>query len=626
MSNPKDSANIEQNQIPQIDLSIFKEHMNETFLDKLDSLPDMEKLIILAKPCLPQLNYITKFDKVQKRKVKKIEILSENLSESFESTPLIIYIIPPELNYLKTIENHLSKTKNKMKKQFHIIFIPQITNECLSFINSSTFKLYVKFDNLNIDMYYLDRDLLSLEDHFAFYNLYVKDDLNILSILSKCIIKYEAIFGKIKYKYYKGSSAKKLNQLILNEEETLSLENNNNLETLGCIILDRNVDMITPFCSNFIYEGLIDEYFGINFNSIKISSKILEKEKDETLKIDLSENDKFYTKIKDYNFAKIRTFLPNRLKEHSKILEEGKKKMEDMKKIQENLEKVKIIKDERNSLTTNINLADYIAQKQKEPSAKNYLVMEQSILAGDLSYEKFEFIDNELTKKSEEYNLLKIICLISSLKNGIKNKIYEQIKREFLQIYGFQELFLWNNLEKVNALKSPDGSSYFNDIDKKLKLIYEDVNLNEPNDISYSYSGYAPISIRLVEKAITKGWKSIEDVLYKLPGGEYYYPKDESEMIKETNDIKYFLLVFIGGITYGELSAIRYLNKKFKNKKFVILTTGMINYKKLFNSLKRGRYNYIPDEISNLNGDSFDNKLMFKNVLSFDKVNEEINK
>ena len=626
MSTPKDSSNVEQNQIPQIDLSIFKEHMNETFLDKLDSLPDMEKLIFLAKPCLPQLNYITKFDKVQKRKGKKIEILSENLSGSFESTPLIIYIIPPELNYLKTIENHLSKTKNKMKKQFHIIFIPQITNECLSFINSSTFKLYVKFDNLNIDMYYLDRDLLSLEDHFAFYNLYVKDDLNILSILSKCIIKYEAIFGKIKYKYYKGSSAKKLNQLILNEEETLSLENNNNLETLGCIILDRNVDMITPFCSNFIYEGLIDEYFGINFNSIKISSKILEKEKDETLKIDLSENDKFYTKIKDYNFAKIRTFLPNRLKEHSKILEEGKKKMEDMKKIQENLEKVKIIKDERNSLTTNINLADYIAQKQKEPSAKNYLVMEQSILAGDLSYEKFEFIDNELTKKSEEYNLLKILCLISSLKNGIKNKIYEQIKREFLQIYGFQELFLWNNLEKVNALKSQDGSSYFNDIDKKLKLIYEDVNLNEPNDISYSYSGYAPISIRLVEKAITKGWKSIEDVLYKLPGGEYYYPKDESEMIKETNDIKYFLLVFIGGITYGELSAIRYLNKKFKNKKFVILTTGMINYKKLFNSLKRGRYNYIPDEISNLNGDSFDNKLMFKNVLSFDKVNEEINK
>ena len=626
MSIPETPTNNDKNEASNIDLSIFKEHMNQTFLDKLDSLTDIEKLIILAKPCLPQLNYITKFDKVQKRKVKKIEILNEKTSETFENTPLIIYIIPPELKYLKIIETHLLKTKNKLKKQFHLIFVPQITNECLSFFKASQLKLYFKLDNLNIDMYFLDRDLLSLEDHYAFYNLYVKEDLNLISILSKCIIKYEAIFGKIKYKYYKGSYAKKLNQLIINEEETLSLENNNNNpETLGCIILDRSADMITPFCTNFIYEGLIDDNFGINFNSIKISSKILEKEKEETIKIDLSENDKFYSKIKDYNFAKIRAYLPNRLQEHSQILEEGKKKMDDMKKIQENLEKVKMIKEERNSLTTHINLADYIAQKQKEPNTKNYLVMEQSILAGDITYKTFDFIDNELTKKSEEFNLLKILCLISGLQNGIKTKIYEQIKREFLQIYGFQELFLWNNLEKANILKSPDGSSYYNDIDKKLKLIYEDVDLNEPNDISYSYSGYAPISIRLIEKAITKGWKSIEDVLSKLPG-EYRFPKDESEVLKESKDVKYFLIVFIGGITYGELSAIRYLNKKYKNKKFIVLTTGMINYKKIMNNLKRGRYNYIPDDNPNLNGDSIDNRLIFKNVLTFEKVNDEINK
>ena len=135
-------------------------------------------------------------------------------------------------------------------------------------------------DNLNVDIYCLDHDLMSLKNQNAIYDLYVKEDLNIISILSKCIIKYEAIFGKIKYKYYKGSLAKKLYQLVTNEEQTLSFEeNNNNYETLGCIILDRSVDMVTPFCSNFIYEGLIDEYFGINFNSIKISSKILEKEK-----------------------------------------------------------------------------------------------------------------------------------------------------------------------------------------------------------------------------------------------------------------------------------------------------------------------------------------------------------
>ena len=56
MSTIKDSNNSEKSSLPQIDLSIFKEHMNQTFLDKLDSLPDIEKLIILEKQCLPQIN------------------------------------------------------------------------------------------------------------------------------------------------------------------------------------------------------------------------------------------------------------------------------------------------------------------------------------------------------------------------------------------------------------------------------------------------------------------------------------------------------------------------------------------------------------------------------------------
>lgn len=614
----------------KIDLSIFKDHLEQSFLDKLDSMQDIEKLIILAKPCLHQINYITKFDKVKKRKIEKIEILGEKTSESYDKTPIIIYIIPPEIKYIKIIENHLSKTKNKTLKQYHVLFIPQITNECQSYIKSNSLNLYLKLDNLNIDMYLIDNDILSLEDNLSLYDLYIKKDFNILSILAKIIIKFEAIFGKMKYRYYKGSLAKKLNHLIIDEENTFNLDNNddnnnenndiNNSANFGYIILDRTVDMITPFCSNFVYEGLLDEYFGVNLNSIKISSKILSKEKEETMKIDLSENDKFYTNIKNYNFSKIRTFLPSRLTEHSKILEEGKKKMDDMKKIQENLEKVKRIKEERSSLTTHINLADYIAQKQKDPLFKNYLIMEQSILAGDINNDVYEFIDNEMTKQNEEYNILKILCLISNLKNGIKSKLYEQIKRDFIQIYGFQELFLLNNLEKINALKIQEGSNYYNDIEKKLKLINEDVDLNEPNDISYAYSGYAPISIRLIEKAVTKGWKSIEDVLFKL-SGEYDFPKNEKNNLSEK---KIFLVVFVGGITYGELGAIRYLNSKSKNNKFIVITTSMINHKKIFNSLKRGKYKYFPEDSININGDSTDNKTAFKNVLSFGQVNDQI--
>lgn len=79
---------------------------------------------------------------------------------------------------------------------------------------------------------------------------------------------------------------------------------------------------------------------------------------------------------------------------------------------------------------------------------------------------------------------------------------------------------------------------------------------------------------------IEKGWNGIKDILKEIPG-EFKYPDDESEIISQKTDKQFILLVFIGGLTYGELAAIRYLNKTIRNKKFIILTTHMINSKNI---------------------------------------------
>ncbi len=36
------------------------------------------------------------------------------------------------------------------------------------------------------------------------------------------------------------------------------------------VLFDRSVDLITPFCSQMCYEGLIDEYFNIEGGRMKI--------------------------------------------------------------------------------------------------------------------------------------------------------------------------------------------------------------------------------------------------------------------------------------------------------------------------------------------------------------------
>ena len=567
------------NPVDPIELSIFKEHTCQFLLNILDNMPKEEKTLIIEKSCISKLNYITSLDPLIERKVRNNIVLLE--PKNFISpTPILIYMLSPSLESLKIIDNHFIENKTK---EFHLIFIPKISQECSNFIENSKNKTFFNIHNLNIDMFSLDYDLISLEDHDAFHNIYVKQNYECLSALKRIIIKYETVFGKIKYKYSKGPLAQKLNEILTNEEK--SFDGNNESETFACFIFDRSVDMITPLCSNFTYEALIDEYFDINFNSIKISPKILEKEvKQDTIKIDLSRNDKLYTMIKDYNFIKIRTFLPNRLKEHSSILEEGKKKTDDMRKIQQNLMKVKQIQEERASLSNHINIADYISKNQKSPLFKFYLNFEQSMLIGEVPEILNNFIEDEIGKKAEEYNLLRIICLESIINGGIRYKIYDEIKKDFLNVYGYKELFLWHNLEKMDILKSEDNNYFYSYANNELKLIYEDIDVNNPNDSSYAYTGYCPIIVRLIEKAFKEGWGTILETLKKIPG-ETDFPSDEYNMLADNNEKKYYLVVFIGGITYGELGAIRYLNKNNKNKKIVVLTTSMINSKKIFNAL-----------------------------------------
>jgi hypothetical protein len=87
----------------------------------------------------------------------------------------------------------------------------------------------------------------------------------------------------------------------------------------------------------------------------------------------------------------------------------------------------------------------------------------------------------------------------------------------------------------------------------------------EPDDCSYVFGGFCPITIRLIETLVKKGWNSIKEVIKRLPG-EFEYPANEKEIISSKNRTNFILLVFIGGISYAEISAIRHLNRTLKGK------------------------------------------------------------
>ncbi len=115
------------------------------------------------------------------------------------------------------------------------------------------------------------------------------------------------------------------------------------------------------------------------------------------------------------------------------------------------------------------------------------------------------------------------------------------------------------------------SKSNYSSLCKSLRLINPYRSGLNPNDSSYVYAGFAPISIRLIEMAcrIFPGgeeisnnvtWNGREDILQLLPGRTF---ENISTNSQEFNDegTRYSLIVFIGGCTYSEVSALRYLSQ-----------------------------------------------------------------
>ena len=619
----------ENNLVYPIDLSIFKKYIENSLLHIISSLGNVEKTLIVDKSCVSSLNYFTNLNKLVDVGIKKkINLLKKN--QFYSESPIHVYIIPPKKECLEMIEYHIScyvkslqqkqerlnnknSGKNDNDKQFHIIFIPKINNECQTFIkNSYKYENYYYTHNLGIDIFPFDYDLMSLEQNDCIKDIYIDKNYNILPILCKAYIKFETVFGKINNKFYKGEISYKLNNLIEKEEINKEFDDNNQL--LASFIIDRNVDFITPFCSGYTYESLLDEYYEISFNSLKISDSIIprenikkkdiekkddknkdnenkdnvkkddkKKDNEKKVKIDISYRNKFYSKIKNYSFIQLSNYLKNKYEEYNNLLKTTRNEM-NVNKIRGNLINLAQIKEEKPYIDDNIHILTDLRLKSLTPNEKLYRSYEQNILSLDKLNTLQDFYESEMGKKNPYEKILKLICLQSLIYNGIKNKQYEYLKKEFLSIYGYQNIILWNNLEKLNILKKRIHSkSIYEKISKKLDLMTDEINELEPEDTSFAYNGYCSIIVKLIEIGIKKGWSEIKDILNILPG-EYFFSKNENEIINPSEK-KFILLVFIGGITYGEIAAIRFLNENMQFHKFIILTTSIINSKKFFESI-----------------------------------------
>ena len=596
-----------------VDVFLFKEYYNQNFFQIIDSFgKEIPKLFFIDNKSLKQINFLINLKEFKERKFKtyKLEELS-NSKDKIEENIIIFLIEPLKENIDKIVQYYFKITSLNPKLEFKIIFTPCQTYEIIEYMTLNDIKQFFDIYNYYIDLIPLDFDLLSFEQINSINEIYCENKLNTITDLAKAIVKLEACFGKIANKYIKGDYAYLLNDLIKREENENDVNFKDTEEIFGIIILDRTIDNITPFCSNYTYEGLIDELFDINYNKIQIDENILNEEKKKDVKkeenkkayfITSSENN-FYYRIRSMHYNNANSYLKMRSNYFQEIEEKTRKlntndETEKMNKYMNEL--LKLNKEDKNYISQNINIARYLNNYQNNLKKREFIEKEQLLLAGQFPAGLHEYYENYIGEKKNFYEILRLMLLESITQNGIKD--YEKIKRELLNVYGYQNIFLFRNLEKIGWLKDKD---FVNSVKRifdfnyryvleKLNLINDEFTFNKINDCSYLLSGFCPISLRLIEKIFNGGWNKINEILKKIPG-QYSFPQNENMIFQNLNNKKQNIIfvTFIGGVTYTEIEGIRFLNLINENFKFIIITNCIINHKKLINSFEKKINNIV---------------------------------
>jgi len=525
----------------------------------------------------------------------------------------IVFITRPDVSNMDKISDNvkgeeIAASGSGTEVNFHILFIPNCSLLCeIRLKDRGVYGSFTYINELQLFWFPLDTDVISMEKRSIFRDYHLNKDPTCLHSVAKGMMALQAVFGFIPRIYGKGRSAKQLCEYMMSmrrEMQAAELELSVPPQFDTLIILDRQVDLISPLITQLTYEGLIDECFEINNTCIKLPSDNFanqaqdssdSSETKSTKTIPLNSNDEIYADLRDKNFNAVGPTLSKKAKAVSAQFEErhGARTVRDLKLFVDKMPQMQVI---RQSLATHTSIAELIKEQTDCTQFLEFLQTEQELVNNQNVYKPLDFIEDAACQDAELIKIFRVMCLQSIIGSGLKPKVLDSYRKMILHAYGHRHLLSLINLEKAGLLTSQGAGNSGNSTNyavlrRRLNLTQDDVNEQNPSDITYVHSVYAPLSIRLVQQCASPGWRNIRDVLDLISGPSFEEVQrfhtsnlrnEEREINIDGQDAasgtKKTLVLFVGGCTYAEISALRFLSQlEESSTEYLVATTSMIN-------------------------------------------------
>jgi len=351
-------------------------------------------------------------------------------------------------------------------------------------------------------------------------------------------------------------------------------------EISSLIIIDREIDCVTPLCSQLSYEGILSDVFSITSGYVDFDKEVTGNDKNTRVLLDSS--DPVFKEIRDMHFTSVFPLLSNKVKH----IQTGYNKGKDAKSLSEMKDFVsqdlKSLKQQHKSLSLHVSVCESIVKKKIADNVEKRLRTEQNLLEDTDIKDTCDFIEECINRQLPAYDSLRLICLVSQIRGGSSR--LKSLKHQYLQSYGYSHIITFNNLTKAGIYtEGIEKRDRFQRFKKKLNLIPKNpasINLAHPNDMSYVFGGgYSPLSIKIIEKYLVQGMMPLERILEPdgIPTYEYRRGVSPGEYgyNPTTADMRKILVVFFGGCTHSEMSALRFFGKQL-GYNFLIITTGIM--------------------------------------------------
>ncbi|KAF4123515.1 vacuolar protein sorting-associated protein 33A [Geosmithia morbida] len=607
-----------------------------------------KKNVVLDRSLVGPIGTVVKVSTLQEYGVDKFFILENNNVDASQRN--VIFIARGEC--AKHADNIAAQIKRVQRESqtghdFHIFWVPRRTNVSDQLLEEAGVLGDVSVSELPLLFFPLENDVLSLELGDAFRDLYLSKDVTPNFLMAKALMEIQQNHGLFPRMIGKGDNAKRVADLLARmRQEVLAGEDAAQTGGVGLapsttnesvIIIDREVDFVTPLLTQLTYEGLIDEVFEIQNNQAKVdttivgvptqSSSATAQSRKRTIQLDSS--DKLYHQLRDANFAIVGSLLnkvARRLQQmHSDY--ETKTKTKTIAELKEFVGQLPGYQQEQQSVRIHTGLAEEIIRHTRTDQFKGLLEVQQNLAAGADPSSQSDRLEELVARETPIRETLRLLCIYSCISGGIKPKEFDHFRRLILQGYGHQHLLTLHNLEKLQLFLSKSsplagmipmaGSSgstgsktNYTYLRKQLRLIVDEVQEDDPNDVAYVYSGYAPLSIRLVQCVLqkqylwnmvrgggtssaasavnsssttTQGWHGFDDALKHVRGQTFYeHQKGEDKAVKAkallsgSGNKQTVFVVFVGGITFTEIAALRFMAKQQEDRRRIIICTTSI--------------------------------------------------